>query len=119
MFKHRREQPENVEFQNDCDEVIDIIDIESVSGDVEEDSENDESELHVDEITNETFYNPSQTINTNVENKLKCAKCDYNAATKPDLVNHKKEAHNWCTFCFSTFSNQDELKDHILANHTE
>ena len=121
MFKHRREEPENVEFQNDCDEVIDIIDIESVSGDVEEESENDKSEMHVNEneSINETFHNPSQTINNTVENKFNCEKCDYYAATKSDLVNHKKEAHNWCTFRFSNFIDQDNLKDHILANHTE
>ena len=75
--------------------------------------------IKVKQSINETFHNPSQTINNTVENKFNWEKCDYYAATKPKLFNHKKEVHNRCTFCFSNFSDQDNLKDCILANHTE
>ena len=68
---------------------------------------------------NETFQNPSQENNTPCGILFKCEKCDYATTTKANIVNHKKETHNWCRFCFSSFNSQDQLKDHILKNHTE
>ena len=36
-----KEQPEKIQFFDDCDEVNDIIDIDNVSGNVEKDAENE------------------------------------------------------------------------------
>ena len=117
MFKHRKKEElhENIEL---FDEVIDIIEVESDSDEIEEDIENDRSELNVNDSINKTFQNPSQE-STPSGKKFNCEKCDFEATTKSDLVSHKKENHNWCPLCFSNFNSQDKLKDHIQNNHTE
>ena len=121
MFKHtkRKEQDENVESNDECNEVIDILNVESESGEIDEENVDDTSEINLNDNINKTFHNPSQEDITPHGNSFKCEKCDFEARTKPDLVNHKKETHNWCPFCFSSFNSQDNLTDHILTNHTE
>ena len=114
-----QEQDENVESNDECNEVIDIIDVESESGEIYEENVNDTSEINVNENINKTFHNPSQEDITPHGNSFKCEKCDFEAKTKPDLVNLKKETHSWCPFCFSSFNSQDNLTEHILTNHTE
>ena len=79
---------------------------------------NDKSEM-CENDSDKTFHNPSQEDNTLSGPNFKCNKCDLESATKPDLVKHKTETHNWCIFCFSSFNSQDKLKEHIITNHTE
>jgi hypothetical protein len=66
MFKHRitQEEQENIESYDVNNEVVDIIDIESVSGEAVEELENEESEMCPNESVNKTFHNPSQIDNT-------------------------------------------------------
>ena len=33
-------------------------------------------------------------------------------------MEHNKEIHNWCNFCYSSFISQKKLKKHIIAKHT-
>lgn len=112
MFKHGKVpiENENIDPNDICDEVIDIIEIES---ETEEARENEKSEM-CENDSDKTFHNPSQEDNTL---KFKCNKCDFESATKPDLVKHKTEIHNWCIHCFSSFDSQDKLKEHIFVNH--
>ena len=121
MFKHRitQEEQENIESYDVNNEVVDIIDIESVSGEAVEELENEESEMCPNESVNKTFHNPSQIDNTFSREDFMCEKCDFHSKRKQDLVKHKSETHNWCMLCFSSFNSQDKLKDHILTNHTE
>ena len=97
--------------------MIDIIDVESDSVEIEEEYATDLSEIDLKDSINKTFNNPSQE-NTPCGN-LFCEKCEFEAKTKTDLKNHKKETHNWCPFCFSSFNCQDKLNDHINNDHTE
>ena len=91
MFKHtkRKEQDGNVESNDECNEVIDIIDVESEGGEIDEENVNDTSEINVNDNKNKTFHNPSQEDITPHGNSFKCEKCDFEARTKSDLVNHK------------------------------
>ena len=117
MFKHRKEpkEHEHINHNNKSDEVIDIIEIES---EAEGETENNESEM-CENSSDKTFHNPSQEHNNLCGKFFKCNKCDFEAATKPELVQHKTEIHQWCIHCFSSFNTQDKLKDHILTNHKE
>ena len=119
MFKRRKkqEQLEIIEAYDECNEVIDIIDVESDSVEIEEEYATDLSDIDLKDSINKTFNNPSQE-NTPCGN-LFCEKCEFEAKTKTDLKNHKKETHNWCPFCFSSFDCQDKLNDHINNDHTE
>ena len=42
---------------------------------------------------------------------FKCKQCDFASARKSNLRNHKKQIHNWCFICFSSFTSQHNLKD--------
>lgn len=50
---------------------------------------------------------------------FKCKMCDFAAARKISLRDHKKTSHNWCFICFSTFTSQDDLKDHFYKEHSK
>ena len=51
--------------------------------------------------------------------RFKCKMCDFAAARKISLRDHKKTSHNWCFICFSTFTSQDGLKDHFYKEHSK
>ena len=50
---------------------------------------------------------------------FKCKLCDFASARKTGLRNHKKQIHNWCFLCFSSFTCQEKLKDHFYQVHSE
>ena len=118
MFKHgkREEQPENVLENID---VIDILEAESVCGDAvgEIDDETEIEERNENESVNKNFLNPSQEKNK--VSKFKCLQCDFKTETKVDIVEHKRESHNCCAFCFSTFNSQEILKEHVDNINTD
>ena len=118
MYRHGKIQEisERMHSPSDHDNVIDVSDAISDSGDVEEETEHDLDEMNENE---KTFNNPSQENKTPSENiyKYKCERCDFKAATKNDFDSHKKEVHNWCTICFSSFSSQERLKKHSIKKH--
>ena len=66
-------------------------------------------------MNEKTFNNPSQADNKFSEQTFKCEQCDFKAARKFDLENHKEEKHNWCSSCFSTFNSKKEKKKNILT----
>jgi uncharacterized Zn-finger protein len=102
-----------IEAESDCGEVMEEIDDETeIENVADEMNEND------NESVNKTFLNPSQADMISNEKVFKCLQCDFETTTKGDIVEHKRESHNWCSFCFSTFSSQEILKDHVDANHT-
>ena len=86
--------------------------------DDETEIENDADELNENENVNKTFLNPSQADIISNENVFKCLQCDFETATKGDIVEHKRESHNWCSFCISTLSSQEKLEEHVNTNHT-
>jgi hypothetical protein len=97
--------------------IIDAVETISVSVVDEGDLENDK-EIDKLNVNKKTFNNPSQTDNKFSEQQtFKCEQCDFKAARKFDLENHKEEKHNWCSFCFSTYKTQEILKDHIITKH--
>ena len=128
MFKHENvpdeeheveESIENNELVKSVTEVIDdeittheepfkIVDIVDLD-DVEQENE----------IANITFHNPSQVDNLNSDKVFKCKMCDFASARKIDINDHKESSHNWCSSCFSSFGNQENLKEHIKKKHKE
>ena len=52
---------------------------------------------------NESFANASQVITKSIEKTNKCEKCDFKTTPECEIVEHKTESHNWCSFCFSSF----------------
>ena len=83
-----------------------------------------EKEVLVIEETIETVES-SEKDNLNqaflVSNFLffKCEMCDFASARKTELRNHKKQVHNWCFICFSSFVCQQNLKDHFYQVHSK
>ena len=109
----------------------------NVSEEVEEQNDGDECEESVvEDPTNKTFFNPSQSINETVNQSVdniidasgdtqelssdklfKCELCDFRAARKNLILDHKGANHNWCSKCYSSFNSEDELKNHIKSKH--
>ena len=90
--------------ESDCGDVVEYIDDETeIENDADELNENE------NESVNKTFLNPSQADIISNENVFKCLQCDFETATKGDIVEHKRESHNWCSFCFSTLSSQEKI----------
>ena len=58
MFKHtkRKEQDGNVESNDECNEVIDIIDVESEGGEIDEENVNDTSEINGNDNINKIIH---------------------------------------------------------------
>ena len=71
--------------------------------------EPDDVELN-NEIPNCTFVNPSQADQNWNDPSFKCDKCDFSSERKTILNDHKVVIHNWCSVCYSNFSNQENLK---------
>ena len=113
MFKHgkKNEEPEHIEPDQTINAVENIsasaVDEEVVV--IEEINENDNA--------NTTFNNPSQLEDESDEELIKCDKCDYRTGQNIYLLNHKEEIHNWCVFCFTTFTTQEKLKNHTETKH--
>ena len=80
--------------------------------------EPDDGELN-NEVSNCTFVNPSQTDQHVNETRFKCDKCDFSSERKTILNDHKVVNHNWCSVCYSNFSNQENLKKHIKKRHSK
>ena len=114
MFKHSKQVDEH--RHGESAGIIDAVETISISVVDEEELVDDEEidELNVNETT---FINTSQTDNKFSEHTFKCDKCDFKAARKCDLDNHKEEKHNWCSLCYSSYKTQEILKDHIISKH--
>ena len=114
MFKHSKKVDEPKHEESAL--IIDAVETISVSVVDEEDLEDDEEidELNMNE---KTFNNPSQADNKFSEQTFKCEQCDFKAARKCDLDNHKEEKHNWCSLCYSNYKTQDILKEYIITKH--
>ena len=69
----------------------------------------------IDDTANKTFVNPSQDLS---EQMFKCENCEYEAARKSDVLQHKIASHNWCSFCYCSFVTQERLKLHISKRHS-
>ena len=109
MFKHSKKVDEPEHDKSEL--IIDAVETISESGVDEEDLVDDE-EMDEINVNDKTFNNPSQTDNKISEQTFKCEKCDFKAERKFDYKNHKKEIHNWCCFCLSSYKTQEILKDH-------
>ena len=123
MFKHKKNE-DHPKVVLETNGVIDISETGSECGDIEEEIdgeteiiENDCDEMIGNDCVNETFQNPSQVNIKSTEKLFKCETCDFETATKGDIVEHKKETHNWCSLCFSSFNSQDKLEEHVTFNH--
>ena len=101
--------------------MIDVSEVETEPGNGKEEIEinTNETNVNVNDSVNRTFHNPSQDDKSPSEEIFKCEKCDFEAKAKIDIINHKKEVHNWCESCFSTFNSKKKLKNHILKIHKE
>ena len=92
-------------------------------------------DIHEDEIV--TVESAKETIETNVSEDIvinepvedtaipskdypfKCRMCDFASARKTDLKNHKKTIHHWCFICFSSYTSQENLKNHFFNDHSK
>jgi hypothetical protein len=73
--------------------------------------------MNDNEKQNATFMNPSKADNVARDEILNCEICDFKTSTRLDTTNHKESLHNWCSFCFSSFNNQKQLKKHLKKIH--
>ena len=123
MFKHESETKnvmDDVEETNESvtevieeaivpeDEATKIIDIDDL-----EDME------YQNDLPNTTFHNPSQEDKPVGAKQFKCKMCDFTSSSKIIINDHKEEIHNWCSTCFSSFSSQENLKNHTKTKHSE
>ena len=53
------------------------------------------------------------------EKLFKCELCDFRAARKDVIMDHKGTNHNGCSKCYSSFNRKDELQNHIKSKHRE
>ena len=119
MFRHELDDviSEKVETaekeQGKSDNPIDIIDVEE-----QEESINDES-ITIEDISNNTFLNPSQANKVSDSEMFKCEKCNFHSSTKVRFIIHKESYHNWCPKCYSTFRDQDKLRNHSKTTHSK
>ena len=127
MFRHEIEiAEEQVNISEmigiDVVNIIEIVETETIEGDSEEKivniDEPDDVELN-NEVSNCTFVNPSQTDQHVNEARFKCDKCDFSLERQTILNDHKVVNHNWCSVCYSNFSNQENLKKHIKKRHSK
>ena len=124
MFKHDQNDIETVESEKDKEEDFNFqttVNVEDVSKIVEVDNDDETEEIFEQdyELSNTTFVNPSQDEPISSNAIFGCDNCDFKAATKDILRNHKQTNHNWCCICYSSFKNQDKLKTHIKDLHTK
>ena len=118
MFRHELDNVDTSEtvetvVKEKSDNPIDIIDVEE-----QEESVNDES-IHVEDISNNTFLNPSQTDKVSGSEMFKCEKCNFHSSTKFRFIIHKESYHNWCPKCYSTFRDQDDVRNHTKTTHNK
>ena len=121
MFKH-----EAAEKESDDSDITSQIIIVDVHNEETVDIGNNivEKEVLVIEETIETVES-SEKDNLNqaflVSNFLffKRKMCDFASARKTEVRNHKKQVHNWCFICYSSFVCQENLKDHFYQVHSE
>ena len=145
VFLH--EDADNCKYGESCERLLCMFKHESVIClDAEDDNISDKTvqtiivDVHEDEIvtvdsvieTNvseeldviETIDNAisgREYSNPSVYNLLafKCKMCDFASARKTELKNHKKTIHHWCFICFSSYTCQQNLKDHFLDAHSK
>ena len=121
MFKHESvadeagdnyDQTSKMSIADVHDEQIDTVDtvIEIIEKDIEE--------IIIIKETIETAKICEPIVEDN-SLFFKCKQCDFASARKTNLRNHKKQIHNWCFICFSSFTSQDNLKDHFYQAHSE
>ena len=85
--------------------VISDITIETVDDDPQEEIK----------ATNEkTSSKPTQVTSPQI---FKCKICDYATKRKGYFNDHKTTSHNWCFICYSTYTCQDDLKNHFKKCH--
>ena len=99
------------------------VDDDSVDVDIDKQEENNQVSGNTD------MLNVNDTIDDheNIENELldnahsfneyKCLTCGFKTNAKDGIKKHKLSVHNWCSLCFSSFSNQDKLNNHISKQH--
>ena len=75
---------------------------------ITEDSETVEQEHAISgkEYANRTDYNSM------------CKMCDFASARKTSLKNHQKTIHHWCFIGFSSYTCQENMKDHFSNAHS-
>ena len=94
----------------ESDKPTEIIDVEE-----QVESEIDESM----NIGDKTFINPSQEDKVSDSEMLKCKKCNFHSSTRFRLLIHKESYHNSCSSCYSTFKDQEKLRNHIKTTHSK
>ena len=122
MFKHENEPnvenevEENIE-KNELVNSVDITTHEELCKIVDIDDLDDIEQEN--ETGNMTFQNPSQVDNPISAKVFKCEMCDFASARRIEINDHKEAYHNWCSSCFSSFENQEDLKKHNKKKHKE
>jgi hypothetical protein len=91
--------------EDESSKIIDIDDLEDME--------------HQNDVSNTTFLNPAQHDKPFGAKLFKCEICDLTSSSKISINDHKEETHNWCSTCFSSFSSQENLKNHTKTKHNE
>ena len=126
VFLH--EDADKCRYGESCDRILCMFKHDNVISETEETSNTSEmsvqevvADVHEDEIV--TVDSVIDTIETDVSEDIaklafKCRMCDFASARKTNLKNHKKTIHHWCFICFSSYSSQENLKNHFLNAHS-
>ena len=109
-------------------EIVNVDDHSVNDGNIDEIKDKNEENIKVSENTEIFDVNNKTDEHENNEKILldnnlsgyeyKCLACDFKTNAKDDIRKHKLSIHNWCSVCFSTFSNHDKLNKHILKQHS-
>ena len=105
----------NVETPDQSDIYDAVEEDDTIESGFNEEDIVDDGELDKINVNDKTFNNPSQTANKISEQTFKCEKCDFKAERIFDYKKNKKQIHNWCCFCLSSYKTQEIFK--IFKDH--
>ena len=98
---------------------------DSVDEDIDQQEENNKMSDNIDTYVNDKIdvmdENNEKILldNTHSVNEYKSLTCGFETNSEDDIKKHKLSVHNWCSVCFSSFSNQQKLNNHIAKKCIE
>ena len=104
MFQHDQNDNESEKIEKEKEDLNfeTTLNVEDISKIVDVDDDDEPAEIfeQYDELSNMTFVNPSQDEPIPSNSIFMCDNCDFIAASKAILNNHKQTNHNWCCKCY-------------------
>ena len=95
-----------------------IVDVKDVVINIQQDKDNAKTPVLDDTVDNDIVDVRISDETTGCKT-FKCKQCNFEAARKEIMKQHKLDIHNWCSVCFSTFTTKEKLTLHIGKMHTK